>query len=656
MQKLEPARRDRLRVGRRLRCWWPLSVVLAIFSGTFPWPVSGAVPLPPVDDLKNLTLEELLATKVISGSRTLEKWNTTPAAIAVLPSEAIDASGGTRLAEILRGAPGLNVARYVGSSYAISARGFSSSSSNKLQVMMDGRSLYTPLFSGVFWEIQDTLLDDVDRVEIVRGPGAALWGSNAVNGVINFVTKSARETQGGLVHGAFGNEESSMGAVRFGGKVGESTYYRTYFKYQERDEQIFANGTPAHDGMRQEQGGIRVDSTPFEGNRLTLQGDVYGNTFGVNGRPDARSSGANVLGRWTRTFASNAELQVQTYFDYGRRDIPRQFQEKRATYDLDMQHHFGISEKHSLVVGGGYRTSQDETAQGDRTFVFSPPDRRLDLIRFFAQDQVVLVPDRLQLTVGSLIERNEYSGWEMQPSVRLAWTPASGQFAWAGISRAVRAPTRSDTETRFLPNPATGFVLITGSPTFQCEKAVVYELGYRYQPRPEWFFDVATFYNDYSDLRTLEPSGATGFPLVVSNLREGGIYGAEATVTFQATERWQLSASASHLTEHLHFRPGSRDSTGGSIEGNDPSWLGSLHSSLAFSSAVKIDWTARYVAALPNPAVPAYWTMDLRIAYQPTKNWEIALVGQNLLEPSHPEFSVTTEVQRGAYLRFTHRF
>lgn len=635
-------------------CCSPLTlrVALAVVYGCLAVRLAGAVP----GELKSLTLEELLATKVIAGTRTLEKWNTMPMAIAVLPQETIEASGEMRLAEILRGAPGLNVARYVGSSYAISARGFSSSSSNKLQVMMDGRSLYTPLFSGVFWEIQDTLLEDLDRVEIVRGPGAALWGSNAVNGVINFVTKNARDTQGGLVVGAVGSEERSMAAVRYGGKAGESTYYRTYFKYQERDEQVFASGAPARDGMRQQQGGIRIDSTPFEGNQLTLQGDVYGNTFGINGRPDATNSGGNALGRWTRAFSPDAELQIQAYYDYGRRDAPRQFLEKRATYDLDVQHRFKIGERQSLVVGGGYRTSQDETGQGGRTFIFSPPVRRLHLTRFFAQDQIELVPDRLELTLGSLIERNEYSGWETQPSVRLAWTPAPGQFAWAGISRAVRAPTRSDTDSRFLPDPATGFVLIAGSPTFDCEKALVYELGYRYRPRPQWFFDLAAFYNDYSDLRTLEPSGATGFPLLVSNRREGATYGAEATVTFQPTERWQLSASASHLTEHLRFLPGSRDPTGGSIEGNDPSWIGNLHSSLALSPAWKVDWTARYVAALPNPVVPAYWTMDLRIAFQPAKNWEITLVGQNLLEPSHPEFNAMTEVQRGAYARFTYRF
>lgn len=651
MPNRKPAPNDFLRCPSRR-----LSIVLLLAFGLLAVRLGAAVPGAAPSDLKSLTLEELLATRVISGSRTLEKWNTTPAAITVLPTESIEASGGTRLAEILRGVPGLNVARYVGSSYAISARGFSSSSSNKLQVMMDGRSLYTPLFSGVFWEIQDTLLDDLERVEIVRGPGAALWGSNAVNGVINFVTKNARDTQGGLITGALGNEEQSMAAVRYGGKVGSSTYYRTYFKYQERDEQILPNGTPARDGMRQQQGGVRIDSTPFEGSQLTLQGDVYGNTFGINGRPDASNRGGNILGRWTRAFSSGAELQVQTYYDYGRRDVPRQFFEKRATYDLDVQHHFKVGESQAFMIGGGYRTSEDETGQGDRTFVFVPPDRRIELTRFFAQDQVVVVPDRLELTMGALVERNEYSGWETQPSVRLAWTPAPGHFGWAGISRAVRAPTRSDTDARFLPNPATGFVLIAGSPAFNCEKATVYELGFRYQPRPDWYFDVAAFYNDYSDLRTLEPSGATGFPLLVSNLRDGEIYGAEATVTFQPTERWQLSASASHLTEHLHFRPGSRDSTAGSIEGNDPSWLGSLRTSLALSPRVKVDGTVRYVAALPNPAVPAYWTMDLRIAFQPAPHWEVALVGQNLLEPSHPEFAATTEVQRGGHVRVTHRF
>ncbi|MEO7415050.1 MAG: TonB-dependent receptor [Opitutaceae bacterium] len=630
----------------------PLAAAFFFFAG---WDARADALRSPVE-LKNLTLEELLQTKVISATRTLEKWNTTPAAISVIPEEMIHDSGATRLPEVLRAAPGLNVARYVGSSYAISSRGFSSSSSNKLQVMMDGRSLYTPLFSGVFWEIQDTLLEDLDRVEVVRGPGAALWGSNAVNGVINFVTKSARETQGGLVVGAFGNEERSLAAVRYGGKAGSSTYYRTYFKFQERDEQIFANGQPARDGMRQTQGGFRIDSTPSSENLLTFQGDLYENTFGINGRPDARNSGGNLLGRWTHTFSPDAELQVQTYYDRGRRDVPLQFQEKRSTYDLDVQHRFKAGDRHSFVVGGGYRTSRDETGQGGRTFIFSPRSRSLDLTRFFAQDQIALLPDKLALTFGALAERNDYSGWEVQPSIRLSWTPDPRQFVWAAVSRAVRAPTRSDTEARFLPNPSNGFVLIAGSPTFKSEKVRVYELGYRFRPRPRWFFDVATFYNDYTDLRTLEPSAVTVFPLLVMNERDGSTYGAEATVTVQPADRWQMSGSVSHLEQHLRLRAGSRDSTGGSIEGNDPAWQGSFRSSFMFNHGVQIDLTARHVAALPNPAVPAYFTMDLRLAFRPAPNWEISIVGQNLLEPSHPEFNPANEIQRGGYLRLTYRF
>lgn len=608
------------------------------------------------NELKTLTLEELLDTKVISGTRTLEKWKTTAAAITVVPDETIHALGAVRLAEVLRFAPGLNVSRSTGSSYAVSARGFSSAAGNKLQVMMDGRSLYTPLLSGVFWEVQDTVMDDLERIEVVRGPGATLWGSNAVNGVINIVTKNARDTQGGLLTVASGSEEKSRVVARYGGKAGDNTYYRTYFKYQSRDAQILANGSDAQDGMQQRQGGFRIDSTPPGDNQVTFQGDLYGNTFGVSGRPDARSSGGNLLGRWTHAFSPNAVLQVQTYYDHARRDVPLQFRENRDTYDLDVQHHFEIGNRNTLVLGGGYRSSTDETDQNGRTLIFVPPNRTLKLTRFFAQDEVALVPAELALTIGSTIEHNDYSGWEVQPTARLGWKASDRQFLWAAVSRAVRAPTRVDTDTRFLPSPASGFVVVQGTPDFAAEKVLAYELGWRVQPSPKWFFDLATFYNDYRDLRTLEPSGATGFPLLVRNEREGHTYGAEAVVTYQAAEHWRLSANLNYFYEDLHYRPGSRDTSGSAVETNDPAWIARLESVFDVSSRWEVGAVLRYVAELPRSPVPAYTTLDLRVAFHAAKNWEVAVVGQNLLQASHAEFNPATKVQRGFYGQVSFRY
>lgn len=634
-------------------------LVLAIWVGAavhvsaFDEPVRSAV------ELKSLSLEELLDTRVITASRTLEDWTTAPTAIGILTQEEIQRSGATRLADALRSAPGLDVARYVGSSYAISARGFSGSSVNKMQVMLDGRSLFTPLFSGVFWETQDTLLEDIDRIEVVRGPGAALWGANAVNGVINIITKNARDTQGALVTAGAGTEEQAFGGIRYGGKIGDDTYYRTYFKYQKRDEQVFSNGTPNHDGMNQQQGGFRLDSNQPGDNTFTLQGDVYWNDFQIFGRTDAENNGGNLLGRWTHAFSPVSDLQVQVYYDRGVRDVPLQFRESRSTYDLDAQYHLKTDGPNDFVIGAGYRNSRDETGTTGRTFIFSPNSRTLTLINFFAQDEITLIPRELTLSLGSKFEHNDYSGLEVQPSVRLAYIPATGQVVWAAVSRAVRAPTRVDTDSRFLPAPATGFVFVQGSPDFESEDLLAYELGYRVRASRTWLFDFATFYNEYNDLRTLEPSPVTGLPLLIKNERYGNTYGGEVTVTFQAADWWQLSGSYSYIHENLRFRPGSHDPTGGSLEGDDPAHLARLHCAMNLPGDLEFDWTLRYSSRLPLPALPAYTELDMRLAWKPARSWEIALVGQNLLHSHHAEFSggaSQPEVQRGGYAQVTYRY
>lgn len=610
--------------------------------------------------MKGLSLDQLLATKVISMSRTLEDWQTAPTAISLLNASDIERSGAVRLADVLRRAPGLSVSRYFGSSYSIESRGFGTASVNKMLVLMDGRSLYTPLFSGVFWEVQDTSLLDLDRIEVVRGPGATLWGANAMNGVINIVSKDARDTQGTLIIAGAGNEEQAFATVRYGAPVSDHAWYRAYVKYVARDEQTLSSGIRAGDDMAQTQTGFRYDAAPGTGGHFTLQGDGYWNSFGTLGRPDADNSGGNLLARWTQYRADNSELTVQAYYDRAARDVPRQFSETRNTIDLDVQWHVQPRARHDVVAGFGYRNSWDRTGtEADRTFVFSPARRRIELVTGFVQDQITLEPLRWNLYVGSKFEHNDFTGTEVQPAVRLAFTPDGQQTVWGAVSRAVRTPTRVDTDSRFLPAPATGVVFIRGNPDFGAETALAYELGYRVQPHPALFLDLATYYNVYDDLRTLEPTPTTVLPLILGNGRRGETYGAELVATAQPTQWWRLRGSVAYIHENLRLQPGSRDTTGGTLEANDPSTIASLESTLNLPGGFQFDCFVHGATARPNPALAGYTAVDARLGWQSTRGWELALIGQNLFSPRHPEFvggGSQPEVERSVYLRFTSRF
>ncbi|HTI72810.1 MAG TPA: TonB-dependent receptor [Candidatus Limnocylindria bacterium] len=617
-------------------------------------PSLGADGIRSPEELKHMSLDEVLETKVISVSRTPEDWTSAPSAISILTQEDIRRSGAVGVPDALRLAPGLDVARGLGNGYAITARGFNSSGGNKMQVLMDGRSLYTPLLSGVFWEIQDTVLEDLDRIEVVRGPGGTLWGANAVNGVINIVSKSARDTQGTLVVAGAGTEERGMATVRYGGKLGESTYYRVYGKYENRDEQALTNGEGAADGMQQGQGGFRIDSYLPGENTLTLQGDTYQNYTGILGRDDSHHYGGNVLGRWAHSFSDTSDLQVQAYYDRGVRNVPLQFQEDRGTFDLDAQQHFAVGERNNIVAGGNYRNSADETGTTG-TFQFSPPKRTIQLFSGFVQDELTLVPDRLTFYAGTKVEHNDFTGVEWQPSGRLAYTPTQRQTLWAAVSRAVRTPARGDADTRFIPVPATGVALIRGNPDFESEDVIAYELGYRIQAHPRLLVDLATFYNVYDHLRTLQYTP----PLIISNNREGETYGVEVELKYQATDWWRLSSSYAWLGEDLRFKPGSFDPTLGTLEANDPEHVVRFRSAMDLPANFEFDAIVRYVDNLPNPYIPSYIGLDLRVAWVPRPDLELEVVGQNILDDRHPEFAVGAtppEVQRGVYGKVTWRF
>lgn len=650
--------------------------------------VSAAEPAaaPPSGGSSDLDIDQLVNLTVTSVGKKEQSLASAPAAVFVLTQEDIRRSGATSIPEALRMVPGLEVARLDGHNWAVSSRGFNDLFANKLLVMMDGRSVYTPLFSGVYWDVQDTVLEDLDRIEVVRGPGGSLWGANAVNGVINIISKSAKQTQGGLVSGGGGTEETAFGSMRYGGKLGENTWYRVYGKYSNRDNSALPNGDEANDRSQLAAGGFRVDWEPAAPNRATLQGDVYGGrmdqtfSFATLTPPFMQDypstievSGANLLGRWTHDFAEGNQLQVQGYYDHTHRDAGF-FAEDRNTFDLDAQHRFALGGRNEVVSGLGYRLTSDHIAKESFNLGFGT-DRRTDqLFSAFVQDEVTLVQDRLKLTLGSKFEHNDYTGFEVQPSMRLMWMPNEKHSVWAAVSRAVRTPSRVDTDMRLnvavIPGAPPTVVGLFGSRDFQSEELLAYEIGYRVRPHNRLSFDLTTFYHDYGNLTTIEP-GAPFFepvpapahavlPLRFANKARGHVYGAELAAMAQMADWWQLRAGYTFLESRLKLDSDSNASP--PSEHSDPHHQVFAHSSMNLPGRLKFDAMARYVDALGDLGVPSYVSLDLRLAWEPRKNLELALVGQNLLDDRHPEFGSDSlriqraEIQRGFYGKITFRF
>jgi iron complex outermembrane receptor protein len=645
-------------------------------------------------DLTEISLDELVNLKVTSVSKQPEKLFQAPAAIAVITGEDIRRSGVTTIAEALRMAPGLEVARVDSITWAISSRGFNDLFANKLLVLMDGRSVYTPLFSGVYWDVQDTLLEDIDRIEVIRGPGAALWGANAVNGVINITTKTAKETQGVLVTAGAGTEERGFGSVRYGGRINDQAHYRVYAKYFNRDDTAMPSGGDAGDEWDGLRGGFRVDWEHSPPNLLTLQGDIYAGTehqpyvlptltpptYSSLQPQTIRVAGGNVLGRWTHTFHEEADLRFQVYYDRTQREL-EVFREDRDTIDFDVQVHHPFGERQDIVWGLGYRRTDSYHLKSNFNLSFVPADRKTEDYSAFVQDEISLVEERLRLTLGSKFEHNDYTGWEIQPSGRLLWTPHVRHSAWVSISRAVRTPSRADNDLRLVNSvippgtppfllPAPGVVTLTGDPGKQSETLLAYEAGYRVQLHDKVTVDVAGFYNDYDRLTTFEPAGqdlstlpsSIGLPQVFSNLAEGETYGGEVAVNFQLTDWWRLRPSYSYLQVQLHRKPGSQDTTAENYEGDDPHHQVSLRSEMDLPWHLQLDCVARYVDSLPNRNIPGYAEVDFRLGWRPTKKFEVSIVGQNLLDNQHPEFRQLilgpqqAELERGVYGKITFRF
>jgi iron complex outermembrane receptor protein len=598
---------------------------------------------------KKMSLAELMDQDVSIVTKTPEKLSQSPSAVQVLTGEDIRRSGALTLPDALRLAPNLEVQQVNSYTWVVSARGFDTVLANKLLVMIDGRTVYSPLDAGVFWDAQNVLLEDVDRIEVVSGPGGALWGANAVNGVINIVTKSAKDTQGVYLSAAAGSLLQDHGAVRYGGQVGKDLFYRVYAQRSDFTETVQPGGEKSPNAWDLTQGGFRVDYLPEGDNKLTVQGDVYdGKEYNTTGPNHSTLNGENLLGRWTHTLSEESDLTLQLYFDRTwRKDVPSTLADELDTYDFDFQHRFAIGDRHNILWGVGYRLMEDHAKFNSPLVGLLPEMSNMQLFSTFVQDEITIVPDRLKLTLGSKFEHNDFSGFEFQPSGRLAWTPTDWQTIWGAVSRAVRSPSRIDRDY-FVPKKPP--FSLAGGPEFDSETVLAYEIGYRVQATKRLSLSLATFYNDYDDLFTVEQENRLKpFPYTIQNGADGQSWGAEFSGVYQPTDWWRLRGGYTFFHKDVWGKRG-HVVTQSMLDflGNDPQSQYVLQSMMDLPGNFKLDLTSRYVDALLTPRVSSYVTLDARIAWQ-FKNWEFSVVGQNLLDNRHPEYSTSQEIPRSVY-------
>lgn len=570
-------------------------------------------------DLTRLSLEELSMVEVTSVSRRPEALADAAAAIFVISAEDIRRSGVTSLAEALRLAPNLNVQRVNASDYAISARGFNGyETSNKLLVLVDGRSIYTTLSSGVFWDAHDLMLQNIERIEVISGPGGALYGSNAMNGVINIITRSAADTRGTLISVTAGDDDATY-SLRHGGGLGEGGAWRAYVTGHVRGESRSPTGLEANDDAEGTRAGARADWAVGE-NRLTLLANVFDNQVTVNENLlgiETHVRGGDVVGRWTRPLAGG-ELQLQAYYDRFERDEPGSL-ERSDTWDLSVQHAVDLG-RHRLVLGAGHRVVDSHFTAAPGGAFLDPPERTLTLTNVFVQDQITL-GQGLVLTLGAKFEDNSFSGHQFLPSARLSWRQAGGDLLWGAVSRASRTPNRIE---RDLTLP--GFLV---GADFQSETVTAYELGYRANPLPRLSFSINGFYNVYDDLRSVSTTPGTFFPLILSNNGEAETWGVEAWGSYDVSPAWRLSAGVSTLTKDYDGTLTPDDISGLISIGDDPDFQVLVRSQHDLTDAVELDVHLRAVDDLAS--VDGYVEADARLGWRLTDQLELSLVGRNLI-------------------------
>lgn len=588
------------------------------------------------DDLAHMSLSDLAHVEVTSVSKAAEPLQGAPASIYVISHDDIMRSGVTSIPEALRLAPNLLVTRTSSSAYVIAARGFggnpnTQSFSNKLLILIDGRSVYSPLFSGIYANTLDVMLEDIDRIEVISGVGATLWGANAMNGVINIITRASYLTLGTYVDAAAGNQDQLLGA-RYGARVDADTTFRAYGFGFHRGAMEQADGTTAHDGWSKGQGGFRADMST-DSDTFTVQGDFYHGAEQVLDNSDGLLAGANMLTRYQyRT--PRSEFQVQAYFDQTEQFGPSGSNGFVVhTYDLELQQTIAVNSSNHFIWGGGERV-YSYGITNSATLLFEPPDRNLTLGDVFAQNTFAVTRDA-NVVLGIKLEDDPYAGWASLPDARLNWDVSERATLWGAASRAIRSPTPFDTEVLEKEGTLTA---LTGNVNFRPERVSAYELGVRAQPQADVSLSVAAFYNQYDDLRTIETAPAGGFfPLYWGNLMRGNTRGIDAWGSWQINEWWRLSPGGAWVREHLEFKPGASQILGVGQTADDPSSHVSLTSSMNAAHGLNIDGTLRYVGALPGPSLPHYVEFDGRLGWQVNQALSLSLSGANLLHAKHYE-------------------
>lgn len=639
-------------------------------------------------DLTQLSLEDLMDIEITSVSKKLQRLSEAAAAVYVITQEDLRRSGVTNIPEALRMVPGIQVAKIDANKWAITARGFNGRFATKLLVLMDGRSVYTPLFSGVFWEDIDTPLEDIDRIEVIRGPGASLWGANAVNGVINIITKTAADTQGGLLTATVGSEERAIGTVRYGGKISPDTPYRIYLKYNERDSAQALNGGQGDDEWDFLRSGFRIDHESSAKDAFVVQGDIYSGSTGetitepsfmppfseVSTRENDHR-GFNILGRWSRVISDGSDFSLQTYYD--RSEYTLAMGDPRVdTFDIDFQHRFEWGSAQEIIWGLGYRFIHDEIEDNPAYVRIDSSDNDLSILNAFIQDEITLIDKTLNLTLGSKFEYNDYTNLEIQPTARLLWKPTVKQSLWASISRAVRIPSRGehdiDITERVLPpgalfrgSPVTE-VRVIGNRDQESETLIAYELGYRIKIQDNLSLDAAAYYNDYDKLRNTNqgmpyPENSSPQPRLVlpASMSNGGtdnVYGFELAADYRPWSGGRLQGAYT-----LTKQDSNDDTQRVSGEPPPPEHQLSLRAGIDLPKNFELDFWWRYVNDLGHQ-VDSYHTLDIKLGWRLNDNLELAIVGQNLIDNHHleflPEFIQTdpTEVERGVYGKVTWTF
>lgn len=641
-----------------------------------------------LDYLKSLSIEDLLQTEITSVSKKKEPLFSAAAAVTVITEEDIERSGATSIPEALRMVPGLSVASIDGSRYAIGSRGFSELFETKLLVLVDGRSMYNPLYSGVQWNAIDLVMQDVERIEVIRGPGATVWGANAVNGVINIITKKSEDTQGGMVSVTMGNIEQPNAVARYGGELSDDTHYRIYAKGYNREEYEDLDNIETNDGSGSLRAGFRADSDKGD-DIFSVQAEVYNTTADANIiwgdlernyrviEGEEENKGGHVQGAWQHSFSSTSEVSAQMY--YYRYENDREFlaKETRDTVDFEVRHHWRGIDSNDIVWGAGYRWTSDDI-EGSELIYFDPSSQDDNLWSAFVQDDIEVINNFLWFTVGSKFEHNDYTGFEVQPSVRLRIQPDEKQVLWGAVSKAVRTPSRADDSivvNRGGIADADGNINIqrlAGSSSFESEELIAYELGYRIQIRDNLSFDLATFYNDYSELRAIDnqqaysvsyPVNATIYPSEFANIGEGESYGFELQGSWQPCEKLKLNASYSFIDLDLRYKDSSTGS-GANLSSSTytPKHQAQLRTYWDVYDDVALDSELYYVDELADGEVDAYFRFDLQLSWQATEQLRLSVSGENLFNSGHQEFInnqsnvAASEVPTQYWLKATYRF